>query len=74
MTVHYEFRDDVAIVTIDRPAVANAVDGETALRLVDAFERFENDDQAAARSSRAQVRTSQPVVICGRCSTDRASR
>lgn len=33
----------VAIVTIDRPAVRNAVDGPTAAALADAFRRFEAD-------------------------------
>jgi enoyl-CoA hydratase len=44
MTVHYETEGSVAIVTIDRPEVANAVDGETARRLVEVFEAFEADD------------------------------
>jgi enoyl-CoA hydratase len=45
MTVHYETDGPVAIVTIDRPEVANAVDGETAVRLVEAFERFDSDPE-----------------------------
>jgi enoyl-CoA hydratase len=47
MAVHYEQRDDVVIVTIDRQEVANAVDGETAAALVDAFERFDADPGAS---------------------------
>ena len=43
MAVHYEVDDAVAIVTIDRPEVANAVDGETAEKLVEAFQRFDDD-------------------------------
>ena len=43
MTVHFETEGPVAIVTIDRPAVANAVDRATADALVAAFERFEAD-------------------------------
>src|SRR5260370_38158303 len=43
MTVHFETEGPVAIVTIDRPAVANAVDRETANALVAAFERFDAD-------------------------------
>jgi enoyl-CoA hydratase len=35
----------VAIVTIDRPAVRNAVDGPTAAALSDAFRRFEADPE-----------------------------
>ncbi len=43
MTVHYETDGPVAIVTIDRPEVANAVDRHTADRLVEAFDRFDHD-------------------------------
>ena len=43
MAVHYEVDDAVAIVTIDRPEVANAVDGQTAEKLVEAFQRFDDD-------------------------------
>ena len=48
MTVHYEARGTVAIVTIDRPEVRNAVDGETARELVAAFRRFEAEDERLA--------------------------
>ena len=44
MTVHYETDGDVAIVTIDRPEVANAVDRPTADALVEAFRRFEHNE------------------------------
>ena len=44
MTVHFETEGPVAIVTIDRPAVANAVDRVTADALVAA------DDHQAVRS------------------------
>jgi enoyl-CoA hydratase len=47
MPVRYETRDNVAIVTIDRPEVRNAVDGPTAAELADAFRRFESDDALA---------------------------
>jgi enoyl-CoA hydratase len=43
MTVRYEVKDAVAVVTIDRQEVANAVDHQTAMELVEAFERFEAD-------------------------------
>ncbi|HVP04446.1 MAG TPA: crotonase/enoyl-CoA hydratase family protein [Dehalococcoidia bacterium] len=43
MTVHFDTAGAVATVTIDRPEVANAVDGETARALVTAFERFDAD-------------------------------
>jgi enoyl-CoA hydratase len=48
MTVHYETADSVAVVTIDRPEVANAVDRPTAEALADAFRRFEESDAAVA--------------------------
>jgi enoyl-CoA hydratase len=41
--VRFETRDDVAIVTIDRPHVRNAVDGPTAEELAAAFRRFDAD-------------------------------
>jgi enoyl-CoA hydratase len=45
--VHYERRGSAALVTIDRPERHNAVDGETAVALLEAFERFCADDSAA---------------------------
>src|ERR671924_587899 len=47
MTVRYDADGPVAIVTIDRPEVANAVDRPTAEALADAFRRFEEDDAVA---------------------------
>jgi enoyl-CoA hydratase len=47
MSVRYERIDSVAIVTIDRPEVRNAVDVATAHALADAFRRFEKDDEAS---------------------------
>jgi len=44
VTVRYEPDGQVVTVTIDRPEVRNAVDPDTASRLVDAFERFAADD------------------------------
>ncbi|MEX1194125.1 MAG: crotonase/enoyl-CoA hydratase family protein [Dehalococcoidia bacterium] len=43
MPVSYQTDGPIAIVTIDRPEVANAVDGPTAKALVDAFQRFDDD-------------------------------
>jgi 1,4-dihydroxy-2-naphthoyl-CoA synthase len=37
MSVHYESDGPVAVLTIDRPEVANAIDAPTALELADAF-------------------------------------
>src|ERR1043166_7389775 len=47
MTVRYEPDGPVVVVTIDRPAVANAVDRGTAEALAGAFRDFENDDGLA---------------------------
>lgn len=47
MPIHYEVDGPVALVTIDRPEVANAIDGPTAQELADAFRRFEQDDELA---------------------------
>jgi enoyl-CoA hydratase len=44
-TVLFEVDGDVAIVTINRPEVRNAVDDATAAALVDAFNRFEADEK-----------------------------
>jgi enoyl-CoA hydratase len=44
MTVHYETDGRVAIVTLDRPDVANAIDRPTADELVDTLRRFDADD------------------------------
>jgi enoyl-CoA hydratase len=47
VSVRYEPDGPVAVVTIDRPDVANAIDGPTADALADAFRRFDADDAAA---------------------------
>jgi len=46
-TVRYETEGPTAIVTIDRPAVRNCVDGPTAVELAAAFRRFDADDSLA---------------------------
>jgi len=43
--VRYEVDGPVAIVTIDRPEVRNAVDGDTAIGLRESFERFDADSE-----------------------------
>src|SRR5262245_38867693 len=43
MSVRYEPDAPIAVVTIDRPEVANAIDRPTADALADAFRRFEAD-------------------------------
>jgi enoyl-CoA hydratase len=44
VTVRYEAEGSVVTVTIDRPAVRNAVDSDTAAALADCFRRFAADD------------------------------
>src|ERR1700722_1032907 len=46
MNVSYASEQRVAVITIERPHVRNAVDAQTALDLYAAFERFANDDGA----------------------------
>ncbi|MDE3070331.1 MAG: crotonase/enoyl-CoA hydratase family protein [Acidobacteriota bacterium] len=46
--VRYERRGHAALITIDRPERRNAIDGPTAVRLHDAFSRFERDEGARA--------------------------
>jgi enoyl-CoA hydratase len=46
-TVRYEVDGSIAVVTINRPDVRNAVDGPTAAALADAFRRFDADDALA---------------------------
>lgn len=47
MSIHYDPDPPIALVTLDRPEVANAIDRPTADELVAAFERFEADDELA---------------------------
>jgi enoyl-CoA hydratase len=42
-TVRYEVKDQIAVVTIDRPLVRNAVDAATASLLAESFRAFEQD-------------------------------
>jgi enoyl-CoA hydratase len=59
MTVHYDVEGPVAVVTIDRPEVRNAVDGPTARALREAFTRFDADE-----GLRAAVLTGAGGVFC----------
>jgi enoyl-CoA hydratase len=47
MTVRYEADTDIVTITIDREHVANAIDHETAMELMRAFDRFDADDDAS---------------------------
>jgi enoyl-CoA hydratase len=47
MSIHYDNDGPVAVVTIDRPEVANAIDAPSALELADAFRRFDSDEAVA---------------------------
>ena len=44
--IRYEIQGDIAVITIDRPDVRNAVDVPTARELAVAFRRFDSDDSA----------------------------
>jgi enoyl-CoA hydratase len=48
MTVNFDVDGQVAVVTIDRPSVRNAVDGPTARALADAFRRFDAEESLSA--------------------------
>lgn len=48
MAVGVDTRDGVAVVTIERPDVRNAVDAATAVELAEAFRGFDSDDDLAA--------------------------
>jgi len=58
-TVRSERRDDLVLVTIDRPEVRNAVDQPTADALVEAFAAFDADD-----SLRVAVLTGAGTTFC----------
>jgi enoyl-CoA hydratase/carnithine racemase len=47
MTVHFERDGAIAVVTLDRPEVRNAIDGPTGRALADAMRRFAADDALA---------------------------
>lgn len=46
--VRFEREGPVAVVTIDRPHVRNAVDFSTAAALAEAFRRFDADEELCA--------------------------
>ncbi|MFQ3318376.1 MAG: enoyl-CoA hydratase [Natronomonas sp.] len=46
MTVEYDIENGVAVITVDRPGRRNAIDNATAETLGDAWERFNEDDDA----------------------------
>lgn len=58
--IHYERREDVALITIDRPSRRNAIDGPTAAALNEAFSRFESEDDARV----LVLAGSQPEAFC----------
>ncbi|HEV2998331.1 MAG TPA: crotonase/enoyl-CoA hydratase family protein [Solirubrobacteraceae bacterium] len=47
MGVHYESEGPIRVITLDRPEVANAIDAPTALKLADAFRRFDAEETAS---------------------------
>lgn len=48
MSAGYAMHGEIAVITIDRPAARNAVDGPTARALAEAFRRFDADADAKA--------------------------
>src|SRR5438105_13149055 len=60
MTVRFDVDGPVAVVTIDRPEVRNAVDGPTARALADAFRAFDADALA-----RVAILTGAGGHFCG---------
>jgi enoyl-CoA hydratase len=58
-TVRYEVEGPIAVITIDRPMVRNAVDAPTATLLAEAFRAFEED-----RSSGVAVLTGAQGTFC----------
>ena len=69
MTVRAEVEDDVFIVTIDRPAVRNCVDRETATALADAFRTFDEDD-----ALKVAILTGEEGCFCAGADLKEASR
>src|ERR1700709_1185014 len=74
MTVHYETDGAIAVITLDRPEVRNAVDGPTALALADAFRAFDSD-----QSLSVAILTGAHGTFCAGAdlkgmATDRANR
>ena len=57
--IRYERAGSAAVVTIDRPERRNAVDGETAAALLEAYERF-----AADETARVMVLTGAGPAFC----------
>jgi enoyl-CoA hydratase len=57
--IRYESDGPVAIITICRPEVRNAVDGETAVELAEAFRRFDKD-----KSASVAILTGQDGAFC----------
>ena len=69
MNVRRETRDDLFIVTIDRPAVRNCVDQETASELADAFNYFDAED-----SLRVAILQGEAGCFCAGADLKAASR
>ena len=61
--VRVERKGPVFTVVLSRPERRNAVDGDTAAALANAFREFDADPDAASRFSSARAATSAPVRI-----------
>ena len=72
MTVHYEVEGPVAVVTIDRPEVRNAVDRPTADALADAFDALRRRRRARGRGAhRRAAARSAPAPTSRPCGAER---
>ena len=69
MTIHYEADGPVAVVTIDRPEVANAIDRPTADALADAFRRFDADVDVSVAVLTGRTGRSAPARTSRRCAS-----
>jgi enoyl-CoA hydratase/carnithine racemase len=61
--IHFEAKGRVAVVTLDRPEVANAIDRPTASALADAFRRFDADASLHVAVLTGPVARSAPAPI-----------
>jgi enoyl-CoA hydratase len=65
MSILYTTDGPVAIVTIDRPEVANAIDAPAAAELADAFRQFDRDDALAIAVLSGTNQTFSAVAVEG---------
>ena len=64
-TVRYETDGPIAVITIDRPMVRNAVDGPTAGYLAEAFRAFDEEADSEQRLAGARAARHESGAACG---------